>query len=691
LAAPQLGSHRKLFSLLLSAFVVGCSAGAGTARPGLGADGGAGDAAPELDAGNGASDAAPGTDGSDAFPDERCNGVDDNGDGRVDEGCACVIGDTQPCYPGDRALAGVGACTLGAQECLEVGVEFGAWSACRGAEPPGAEVCNGADDDCDGTVDDGCECTDGETRSCYGGPAGTAGVGACAAGTQACEPGPGGVGSSFGACAGEVTPGTETCNGIDDDCNGAVDEGCECIGGETRSCYTGPAGTAGVGPCRAGTQMCLDAGGGASAWGSCAGVVLPGSEVCNGVDDDCDGTIDDGCACVPGAMRSCYTGPAGTDGVGACRRGVETCESGPGGVGSAWGACTGERLPSAELCNTVDDDCDSMLDEGCTCTPGAVQACYGGPAGTRGVGICMDGSQTCVAGAGGVGSAWGTCGGWTGPGTESCNGIDDDCDGLVDDGACATPPTVTCPPPATTRPLVPVTLTGTASDADGFIASWRWTLVSAPAGASGAFSAPTAPTTQFTPNLVGLYTVQLTVTDDSGLTASCTTTVTARGEGLRVEIGWNTNFADQDLHLLRMAGGTGWFNYPNDCYYANTRPSWDAAGTADDPRLDIDDVDGYGPENTNIDVPVTGSTYRVGVHHYSAHGAGTSTVTVRIYCGDISLTPVATYTRALSNGASIPDANDFWRVADVRWDGGDACTVTPINTLTTGGGARTTP
>jgi hypothetical protein len=281
-------------------------------------------------------------------------------------------------------------------------------------------------------------------------------------------------------------------------------------------------------------------------------------------------------------------------------------------------------------------------------------------------------------------AGWGACGGEVLPGVESCNSIDDDCDGVVDDGVCSVPPLVTCPAPATTRPLVPVTLTGNGSDPDGgVIASWRWEVVSAPVGSSAMFSASTSRITQFTPNLVGVYTVRLTVTDDEGQTSSCTTTVTATGEGIRVEVSWNTA-TDIDTHFLRRAGGTPWFSAPNDCYYSNRTPLWDAAGTADDPRLDIDDTDGYGPENINIDVPVTGSTYRVGVHYYS--GTPVTSVTVRIYCGDISTTPVRTFTRSLSLGGT-----DFWRIADVRWDGGDACTLTAIDALTTRTAASAAP
>jgi hypothetical protein len=238
-----------------------------------------------------------------------------------------------------------------------------------------------------------------------------------------------------------------------------------------------------------------------------------------------------------------------------------------------------------------------------------------------------------------------------------------------------------------------VTLTGTASDPDGgAIASWVWTLVSAPAGATGTFGTPNAQTTTFRPNLVGVYTIRLTVTDDEGQTATCMTTVTATGDGIRVEVSWNTDYTDIDTHLLHVAGATGWFSSPLDCYYANRTPAWDAGGTADDPRLDIDDVEGFGPENINVDSPVAGATYRVGIHYYDDDiWNGATNVTVRIYCGDIATTPVATYTRNLTNGGGGSTANDFWRVANIVWNGADSCTVSAINTLTTGAGASTAP
>lgn len=78
-------------------------------------------------------------------------------------------------------------------------------------------------------------------------------------------------------------------------------------------------------------------------------------EKCDNQDNDCNGKIDDA------LFRSCYTGPASTQNVGACRTGREICTAGQ------WGTCEGQTLPATkEVCgNTLDDNCNGQVDEGC--------------------------------------------------------------------------------------------------------------------------------------------------------------------------------------------------------------------------------------------------------------------------------------------------------------------------------------
>lgn len=66
-----------------------------------------------------------------------------------------------------------------------------------------------------------------------------------------------------------------------------------------------------------------------------------------------------------------------------------------------------------------------------TCTPGNTRPCYTGPQNTENVGTCKGGTQTCNS----AGTAWGLCQGETTPATETCNGNDDDCDGVIDNGS----------------------------------------------------------------------------------------------------------------------------------------------------------------------------------------------------------------------------------------------------------------
>ncbi len=258
----------------------------------------------------------------------------------------------------------------------------------------------------------------------------------------------------------------ELCNGLDDDCDGVVDNGFAEV-------------TCGVGACARTVGSCVD------------GVELtcepgsPAAEVCNGIDDDCDGEVDEGF----GELRC---------GTGACERVVSACAEGVPGICEA-------PAPAEELCNGLDDDCDGAIDNGFGEASCGVGAC------ARTVESCVDGEAfACEPGQ---------------PGVEICDGLDNDCDGEIDENGICNPPVVLCSGALTGMVDMPQTLSATAFDTDGEIVATWWMVVLKPDGSTAVPTPIDQPTTTFTPDLPGNYTLAFCARDNGGTTTCCSSTV----------------------------------------------------------------------------------------------------------------------------------------------------------------------
>lgn len=334
---------------------------------------------------------------------ELCDGIDNDCDGMIDDN----PGDTgMPCGP----MTDVGACQFGVTNCV-AGV-----STCQGAILPATESCNMIDDDCDGTVDD----VNGVGTTC-----GQSNTMPCKFGTFQC------VGANL-ACVGNIDPKAETCNMMDDNCNGQTDEGlppqqCVPVGTDPTLVYGGSS------RCRRGTQAC---------GGACTGFIGPIAEVCDAIDNDCDGQVDDGL--MLGACNVPIPPPAGATspckaGVSVCTSGVQTCQGSVGpsssvdacGIDSNCdGALTGQPNFQTDVtnCGSCGNNCynNTVFSVwGCTAGMCVFQGCQNGY-------YDLDGNNTCEYACSFLSAQ------------EACNGQDDNCNGMVDEGVIKPTPVQVC-------------------------------------------------------------------------------------------------------------------------------------------------------------------------------------------------------------------------------------------------------
>ena len=230
---------------------------------------------------------------------------------------------------------------------------------------------------------------------------------------------------------------------------------------------------------------------------------------------------------------------------------------------------------------------------------------------------------------------------------------------------------------------------GSQATGGGQVKKYKWTAKQ-PAGSNQVFvPGPTFPNPTFTANAAGEYEFCLEVWDQNDVKScnpGCVTVLVLPEEAIHVELLWKTPAdpdetdtgpaagADMDLHFTHpLALGPDldcdgkpdpWFSNPFDTFWFNPNPNWGSANAQvnDDPSLDLDDTDGGGPENLNLDDPegtiVKPTQYSVGVHYWNDHGFKESQATVNIYIMGVL---------ALQISKVKMNVLDMWYVGKINW------------------------
>ncbi|MGV3621411.1 MAG: hypothetical protein ACO1OB_11375 [Archangium sp.] len=461
----------------------------------------------------------------------------------------------------------------------------------------------------------------------------------------------------------------------------------------------------------------------------------------NGFDDDCDGLVDEGCACSGnGTTKDCYLVPASQVSeisglpVGWCANNAKGSLDCIGGEISFWsGVCRGAQPPQlVDSCATGDFNCDGLSGnnaaEGCMCgnavtcpTASITLAPYPAPTAIP----ALDGNQWI-----GDVAARSRATNWT------WTVVGGDCDNVLPNPSFAVYNGTNSTTAMRIGARAPVRLNTTQMPAR-YVTQAGAPLISLRAstgnGTSGGQIFPAF-------GLSGDYVVQGEFTLD-GKSYACTQKIQVRAPGVRAELCWDTvgglngtDGNDIDLHFARLQGMTcanqGWVttcvnsdNSTQDCHYLGTSgcasggdPKWGYTASpassclgwsskrsvnCANPRLDRDNVrcdrsitdptstDFCGPENINLDNPNNGDRFVVGVNHFgNSRGTPNAKPHVNLYCNgervlSVGYNPATGQTNfPLLNTAGSATSGDFWTVATIKANvsGGNitSCDITSI-------------